>query len=156
MVALALLLYIAIRQLFAGASCVRAAVTVGVRPARSASACWLLEPVFDDIGNGDLLVFFVGMVGICIFVRRADRLQLRHLDRRATSISPATIPLSVIISQMDQGMSSIELLAVPMFIVLGLLLEMTGIATALVDLPDRPGRQSARRPVLRRWSARCI
>jgi tripartite ATP-independent transporter DctM subunit len=40
----------------------------------------------------------------------------------------------VVVSQMDQGMASLELLAVPMFIVLGLLLEMTGIARALVDL----------------------
>jgi tripartite ATP-independent transporter DctM subunit len=39
----------------------------------------------------------------------------------------------VIISQMDQGMSSIELLAVPMFVVLGLLLEMSGIARAMVN-----------------------
>jgi tripartite ATP-independent transporter DctM subunit len=44
------------------------------------------------------------------------------------------MPLSVVIGQMDQGMAGIELLAVPMFVVLGLLLEMTGIARALVDL----------------------
>ena len=50
------------------------------------------------------------------------------------SCSPPPLPVSVIVDQMDQGMSSTELLAVPMFVLLGLLLEMSGIARVLVDL----------------------
>ena len=44
-----------------------------------------------------------------------------------------SVPTSVVVGQMDQGMSSLELLAVPLFVLLGLLLEMTGIARAIVD-----------------------
>ncbi len=95
-------------------------------------AFWLLEPVFQDIGNGDLIVFFVGLVAAAIFCG----VPIAFAFGIATAgyiFFTSTIPLNVIISQMDQGMSAIELLAVPMFIVLGLLLEMTGIARALID-----------------------
>ena len=41
-------------------------------------------------------------------------------------------PLTVIVSRMDEGMSSLILLAVPLFVFLGLLIEMTGMALAMV------------------------
>ena len=91
-----------------------------------------LQPAFDALGNVDLLIFFVGIVGVCIFAG----VPIAFAFAIATfgyMYFTSTIPLSVVIGQMDQGMSSIELLAVPMFVVLGLLLEMTGIARAMVD-----------------------
>jgi tripartite ATP-independent transporter DctM subunit len=132
MVALVLLLYTAIRQLFAGASLIELAVVVafglivffGLQQA---------QDLLDDIGNGDLVVFFVVMVGICIFAGVPIAFSF-GISTVAYIHFTSDIPLSVVVSQMDQGMASIELLAVPMFIVLGLLLEMTGIARALVDL----------------------
>jgi tripartite ATP-independent transporter DctM subunit len=94
---------------------------------------WLLEPVFQNIGNADLLIFFVGMVATCIFLGVPIAFSF-GIATAAYIFFTTTIPLSVVISQMDQGMSSIELLAVPMFVVLGLLLEMTGIARALINV----------------------
>ena len=41
-------------------------------------------------------------------------------------------PLTVVTSRMDEGMSSLILLAVPLFVFLGLLIEMTGMARAMV------------------------
>ena len=41
-------------------------------------------------------------------------------------------PLTVVVSRMDEGMSSLILLAVPLFVFLGLLIEMTGMARAMV------------------------
>ena len=41
-------------------------------------------------------------------------------------------PLSVVTSRMDEGMSTLILLAVPLFVFLGLLIEMTGMARAMV------------------------
>ena len=130
-VALALLLYFAIRQLFAGATAFELVTTLGV-VLLIGIAFWLLEPVFDDLGNADLLVFFVGVVGICIFCGVPIAFSF-GIATASFFYFTSTIPLSIIISQMNQGMSSVELLAVPMFVVLGLLLEMTGIAKALVD-----------------------
>jgi tripartite ATP-independent transporter DctM subunit len=42
-------------------------------------------------------------------------------------------PVSVVVSRIDEGMSHIILLAVPLFVFLGLLIESTGMAKAMVD-----------------------
>jgi tripartite ATP-independent transporter DctM subunit len=42
------------------------------------------------------------------------------------------IPTGVLVGRMDEGMSHIILLAVPLFVFLGLLIEMTGMARAMV------------------------
>ena len=110
----------------------RARADLGVGRGDRARRFWLLEPLFDDLGNADLLIFFVGMVGVCIFIGVPIAFSF-GIATFAYIDFATNIPLSVVIGQMDQGMSSIELLAVPMFVVLGLLLEMTGIARALVD-----------------------
>ena len=43
------------------------------------------------------------------------------------------VPLTVVVGRMDEGMSHIVLLAVPLFVFLGLLIEMAGLARAMVD-----------------------
>ncbi len=128
---LALLLYVAIRRLFDGATWRELALVLGIVVAIGL-ALWALEPEFDAIGNASLLIFFIGIVGACIFIGVPIAFSF-GIATLAYIYFTSTIPLSVIISQMDQGMSSIELLAVPMFVVLGLLLELTGIARAMVD-----------------------
>ncbi len=132
MVALALLFYTALRQLFVGATLTELLATAAFGLVVG-FGLWFAEPLLDDIGNGDLVVFFVVMVGICIFAGVPIAFSF-GISTVAYIYYTSDIPLSVVVSQMDQGMASIELLAVPMFIVLGLLLEMIGIARALVDL----------------------
>ncbi|GGF44766.1 ABC transporter permease [Aliidongia dinghuensis] len=128
--ALVLLLYVALRQLLGEASWLEIALVLGF-----AAVVWLgldrLEDAF-DFGNGDLLIYFIGMVGFCIFLGVPIAFSFA-ISTFSYIHFTSNIPLSVVISQMDQGMSSIELLAVPMFVVLGLLLEMTGIARAMVN-----------------------
>jgi tripartite ATP-independent transporter DctM subunit len=43
------------------------------------------------------------------------------------------VPLIVVMGRMDEGMSHLILLAVPLFIFLGVLIEMTGLARAMID-----------------------
>jgi tripartite ATP-independent transporter DctM subunit len=131
LIGLAILLYFAVRQLFAGASWKELVLTLGFALVIGL-VFWALEPVFDNIGNATLLIFFVGMVGAAIVCGVPIAFAF-GISTVSYFYFTSTIPLSVIISQMNQGMSSIELLAVPMFVALGLLLEMTGIAKALVD-----------------------
>jgi hypothetical protein len=57
-------------------------------------------------------------------------------------------PLMVMVGRMDEGMSHLILLAVPLFVFLGLLIEMTGMAKAMVAVPRQPAGPCARRPVL--------
>ncbi|MDE8342334.1 MAG: TRAP transporter large permease subunit [Acidocella sp.] len=132
LVAFAMLLITAIFQLFERANLLELSITAVVAGIVGVSF-WLLEPIFQTIGNADLIIFFVGVVSVCIF----SGVPIAFSFGIATAgyvYYASTIPLSVIISQMDQGMSSIELLAVPMFVVLGLLLEMTGLARALINV----------------------
>ena len=129
--ALTLLFYVAMRRLFDGASGRELALVIGIGLA-IALALWGLEPIFDQLGNADLLIFFILIVGTCIFIGVPIAFSFGIATFGYIAFT-TTIPLGVIIGQMDQGMSSIELLAVPMFVVLGLLLEMTGIARAMVD-----------------------
>jgi tripartite ATP-independent transporter DctM subunit len=131
LVALVLLLYVALRQLLGNAEWGEL-LAVLVVTAAVIGVLFQLQDWFDQIGNATLLIFFVGIVGVCIFAG----VPIAFAFAIATfgyMYFTSTIPLSVVIGQMDQGMSSIELLAVPMFVVLGLLLEMTGIARAMVD-----------------------
>lgn len=132
MVSLALLFYVALRQLFAGVEWRELGLVILLGLAVGLGL-WAAEPLLYDIGNGALIVFFVVMVGGCILAGVPIAFAF-GIATVCYIYFTSTIPLSIIISQMDQGMASIELLAVPMFVILGLLLEMTGIARALVEL----------------------
>ncbi|HEV3158277.1 MAG TPA: TRAP transporter large permease subunit [Candidatus Baltobacteraceae bacterium] len=97
-----------------------------------ASVLWFAHPAIAALGDASLIIFFIGMVGACVAggVPIAFSFMLSTL---AYLTFDTSIPLSVVVSQMDQGMSSLELLAVPLFVLLGLLLETAGIAKAIVD-----------------------
>lgn len=97
----------------------------------TALALSFTEPVLTDLGQLNLLIFFVGIVAATVFVGIpiAFSFGLATIGYLALS-SP--VPLSVLVERMDTGMSHPELLAVPLFIVLGLLLEMTGMARVMV------------------------
>jgi TRAP-type C4-dicarboxylate transport system permease large subunit len=45
-----------------------------------------------------------------------------------------TTPLTVVVSRMDEGMSSIILVSVPVFVLLGCVLDSTGMGKAIVDV----------------------
>ncbi|MCF3947252.1 TRAP transporter large permease [Acidiphilium iwatense] len=132
LVALMMLFYVALRQLFAGAAWRELLITLAIGVVIGLGL-WAAEPLLYAIGNGDLVVFFVLIVGVCIFAGVPIAFAF-GIATIGYIYFTSSIPLSIVISQMDQGMASIELLAVPMFVILGLLLEMTGIARALVDL----------------------
>jgi tripartite ATP-independent transporter DctM subunit len=93
---------------------------------------WWARPVFLGLGNGNLLIFFVGLVALCVAcgVPIAFAFGVATLSYLALSTST---PLTIVVSRMDEGMSALILLAVPLFIFLGLLIEMTGLAQAMVD-----------------------
>jgi tripartite ATP-independent transporter DctM subunit len=92
---------------------------------------YAMQPVLEDLGNYNLLIFFVGIVALAVFagVPIAFAFCLATVGYLGLT-SP--VPLVVISSRMEQGMTHLVLLAVPMFVILGLLMEMTGMARALV------------------------
>ncbi|HEV2625585.1 MAG TPA: TRAP transporter large permease subunit [Xanthobacteraceae bacterium] len=92
---------------------------------------WLGAPLFHRLGNLNLLIFFVGVVAAAVFagVPIAFAFGLAILGYLALATHT---PLMVLVGRMDEGMSHLILLAVPLFVFLGLLIEMTGMARALV------------------------
>jgi tripartite ATP-independent transporter DctM subunit len=96
-----------------------------------AGALWALKPVFGGLGNYNLVVFFVLLVGALVLsgVPIAFCFGLATFAYLALT---TTTPLDVVVGRMDEGMSHIILLSVPLFVFLGLLIEMTGMAKAMV------------------------
>ena len=92
----------------------------------------LLAPVLKPLGNLNLLIFFVFVVGAMVFaaVPIAFAFGLATVGYLALTTSTPDV---VMIGRMDEGMSHLILLAVPLFVFLGLLIEMTGMARAMVS-----------------------
>jgi tripartite ATP-independent transporter DctM subunit len=97
-----------------------------------AAALWLSQPMLKQLGNLNLLIFFVGIVGSLVFggVPIAFAFGLATFGYLALTTSTPTV---VIVGRMDEGMSHQILLAVPLFVYLGLLIEMTSMAKAMVQ-----------------------
>jgi tripartite ATP-independent transporter DctM subunit len=92
---------------------------------------WLAQPWLQTLGNINLIVFFVGLAGFCVFsgVPIAFSFGLSVFGYLALT---TRTPLVVLVGRMDEGMSHLILLSVPLFVFLGLLIEMTGMARAMV------------------------
>ncbi len=90
-----------------------------------------LQPVLFELDNVNLLIFFVGIVALNVFagVPIAFSFGLATYGYLAATTA---IPLPVLVGRMDEGMSHLILLSVPLFVFLGLLIEMTGMARAMV------------------------
>ena len=88
-------------------------------------------PALQGLGNWNLVLFFVVLVlaGVLAGVPIGFVFGTATLAYLATTTST---PLTVVVSRMDEGMSSLILLAVPLFVFLGALIEMTGMAVAMV------------------------
>jgi tripartite ATP-independent transporter DctM subunit len=92
----------------------------------------LLQPVLDGLGNLNLLIFFVGIVGALVFAGVPIAFAFGLATFGYLSLATST-PTIVVIGRMDEGMSHLILLSVPLFVFLGLLIEMTSMARAMVQ-----------------------
>ncbi len=97
-----------------------------------AGVLWLAQPLLMAIGHGSLVVFFVVLIAACV----AAGVPIAFAFGTATLSYLALVtdaPLTIVVNRIDDGISNLLLLAVPMFVVLGLLMDSTGIARALVN-----------------------
>ncbi|MBS0546587.1 MAG: TRAP transporter large permease subunit [Proteobacteria bacterium] len=88
-------------------------------------------PLLKAIGNWNLVFFFIVLLaaGVLLGVPIGFAFGTATL---AFLMCVTRVPLTVVVSRMDEGMSSLVLLAVPLFVFLGLLIDMTGMARAMV------------------------
>lgn len=114
--------YSTVRQFIAGLA-VLAVVAGGL---------WLAQPLLAGIGNYNLVVFFMVLLGACVF----GGIPIAFAFGTATMAYLALVthaPMSIVVSRMDEGMSHMVLLAVPLFVMLGVVLQLSGMAKTLID-----------------------
>lgn len=92
----------------------------------------LLGPLLVPLGKLNLIVFFVIVVGTCVFAGVPIAFSFALATFGFLALTTHT-PMLVLVGRLDEGMSHLILLAVPLFIFLGLLIEMTGMARAMVQ-----------------------
>jgi len=128
--------------------CALMIVAAGLRLARAANGYMLigaaivvavvagsltaLQPVIHGLGNLNLVLFFVVMVGAMVFAGVPIAFSFGLATFGYLALATDT-PLEVMVGRMDEGMSHLILLSVPLFVFLGLLIEMTGMARAMVS-----------------------
>jgi tripartite ATP-independent transporter DctM subunit len=93
---------------------------------------WYFKPQLTTMKFGSLFVFFILIVGACVAVGVPIAFAFGIATMSYLALTSET-PISVVVNRMDDGMSNLLLLSVPMFVFLGLLMESTGIARAMVN-----------------------
>ncbi len=96
------------------------------------AAMTALQPVLAGLGNVNLLIFFVGVVAGTVFARVPIAFSFALATFSYLALTTNT-PMLVMVGRLDEGMSHLMLLAVPLFIFLGSLIEMTGMARAMIQ-----------------------
>jgi tripartite ATP-independent transporter DctM subunit len=95
------------------------------------AAMWYGRGAFAGLGNLNLVLFFVVLTGACIVIGVPIAFSFGLGTLSYLAIVTA-VPLSTVSGRMQEGISNLVLLAVPLFIFLGLLMETAGIAQRLV------------------------
>ncbi len=125
-----LMLLIAVRRLI---SCATLPQMLGALAVVAAvgGGFWLAKPWLMGLGFGNLAVFFVLLVAVCVGIGVPIAFSFGVATMSYLAVV-TRMPLTIVVSRMDEGMSGLVLLAVPLFVFLGLLIEMTGLARVLV------------------------
>jgi tripartite ATP-independent transporter DctM subunit len=120
--------------------CVSKLIAASSRTALVTAACFTvaivgglywLGGIFLTLGNLNLLIFFVGLLASLVFSGVPIAFCFGLATFGYLSLT-TTVPLEVVVGTMEEGMSHLVLLSVPMFVFLGLLLDMTGMARSMV------------------------
>ncbi|WP_313665478.1 TRAP transporter large permease subunit [Shinella sp.] len=93
---------------------------------------WFFSDMFLEAGNASLAFFLIVIValGLAAGVPIAFCFGLGTLCYLAFA---SYVPVYVMVGRMDEGMSSVILLSVPIFVLLGCILDKTGMGKAIVD-----------------------
>ncbi|MGW9332917.1 TRAP transporter large permease [Bosea sp. NPDC055594] len=93
---------------------------------------YVAGPALKPLGKLNLLIFFVGIVAANVFAGVPIAFSFALATFGYLSLTTST-PMIVMVGRLDEGMSHLILLAVPLFIFLGALIEMTGMARAMIQ-----------------------
>ncbi|HSV45846.1 MAG TPA: TRAP transporter large permease subunit [Ramlibacter sp.] len=97
-----------------------------------ALALYLTRGAFGALGNLNLVIFFVGIGGACLVMGLPIAFAF-GVATIAYVLCATHAPLGIVVTRMESGMSHVLLLSVPLFIILGSVLEIAGMARTLVS-----------------------
>jgi tripartite ATP-independent transporter DctM subunit len=97
-----------------------------------ACVLYVLGPWIRAIGNWNLIIFFAILLGFGVLAGVPIAFCF-GLSTVSYLLLTTTTPLEVLPGRIDEGVSSLILLAVPLFILLGYLIVMTKMSTAMVN-----------------------
>lgn len=127
----AVMTLLAALQLFKTNSLGKALIPLVAIAAVAALGYWSQEWLQGLSTEVQLLIFFVGVVGVMVAMGVPIAVCFGYATI-AYLVFVADVDLSVVANRLNEGMSSLILLAVPLFIFLGLLLDATGLARVMV------------------------
>ncbi|MGP0002681.1 MAG: TRAP transporter large permease subunit [Acetobacteraceae bacterium] len=92
----------------------------------------MAAPWLESLGNLNLILFFIGLVGATVLAGVPIAIAFA-VGTFAYMVFTTDVPMLLFVGRFYEGMSHLILLAIPLFVFLGLLIEMTGMARAMVD-----------------------
>jgi tripartite ATP-independent transporter DctM subunit len=95
--------------------------------------CNWLTPAFRELGLINILIFLCGLVMVCL-ISGVPIAFCFGIGVMAYLAFTGNVPLVVIVGRIDEGMGNIVLVSVPIFVLLGCILDATGMGKAIVDL----------------------
>ncbi|WP_287172766.1 TRAP transporter large permease subunit [Mesorhizobium sp.] len=128
---LALMSVIAVGHAIRAATLANLAAAVAVIAALAVVG-WLLSPLFLTLGYANIVIFLVGMVAVCLLLGVPIAFCF-GVGTIAFIAFSTHVPMIVLVGRIDEGMSSLILLSVPIFVLLGCVLDATGMGKAIVE-----------------------
>jgi tripartite ATP-independent transporter DctM subunit len=107
-------------------------LAAAVLVATLAALCSWLSPQLTQLGLLNILIFLVGLVAVCL-VAGVPIAFCFGLGAVSFLSFTTTVPLLVVVGRMEEGMASIVLVSVPIFVLLGCVLDATGMGKAIID-----------------------
>lgn len=91
----------------------------------------LARPIFIDLGQANLAIIF--LIGVPVMVFAGMPIAYAFIAATFAYLALGThIPTSVLVARVEAGMSHLLLLAIPTFVFLGVLIEITGMAERMI------------------------
>ena len=94
-------------------------------------ALYLLRPALVPLGKINLIIFFLGFVPLLVFLGTPIGFSFGMATLGYLTLS-TRLPASVLVARIDAGMSNFLLISIPLFVFLGLVIEMTGMAAKMI------------------------
>jgi tripartite ATP-independent transporter DctM subunit len=95
--------------------------------------CWWFRPQLVELGMLNIAFFLCGLVALCL-VAGVPIAFCFGCGVMAFLAFSSSVPLVVIVGRIDEGMGNMVLVSVPIFVLLGCVLDATGMGKAIVDL----------------------